>query len=322
MNPDVGILTIALKAFLDEFIAGYGRIHASAERLLHLLGLIDLGLAALFALWARSEEGLSWLAQKAMVYGFWIFLVAQWMTLMPTVIDGFIWVGLRAGGSAMTVQEFTNPSAIAGLGMVATEPLWNHIRNYGWNFWKHAVDITLCGVLGLVILCSFFAIAIEVFVFFLQFYVFAVLTTILLPFGINRYTSWIADGCMSTLLAHGIKVMVLAMVTSVVFPMIHRFVVSPNPTWGQLVGMAVGMVALALLCWLAPQKAVGMFTHGPQLTAGVFASSTVGTAVVIGTVGSGMGHGARSVGKRVGSMAPRRKGAAGPRSGGVRPQTP
>src|ERR671914_357611 len=49
----------------------------------------------------------------------------------------FIWVGLRAGGSTMTVQEFTNPSAIAGLGMVATEPIWNHIRNYGWRASLH-----------------------------------------------------------------------------------------------------------------------------------------------------------------------------------------
>jgi type IV secretion system protein TrbL len=206
MAPDVGILTVALKTFLDEFIAGYGRIHASAERLLYLLGLIDLALAAVFALWARSDDGLSWLAQKALVFGFWVFLVAQWMTLMPTVIEGFIWVGLRAGGSRMTVQEFTNPSAIAGLGMVATEPLWAHIRDYGWNFWKHAVDIILCGLLGIIILGSFFAIAIEVFIFFLQFYIFAVLATILMPFGINRYTSWIADGCFSTLLAHGIKI--------------------------------------------------------------------------------------------------------------------
>jgi type IV secretion system protein TrbL len=319
MNPDVGILTIALKAFLDEFIAGYGRIHASAERLLHLLGLIDLALAALFALWARNEDGFSWLAQKALVYGFWVFLVAQWITLMPTVIDGFIWVGLQAGGSTMTVQEFANPSAIAGLGMVATEPIWNHIRNYGWRASLHLVDITISGLLGLWILAMFFAIALEVFVFFLQFYVFAVLATILMPFGVNRYTSWIADGCFSTLLAYGIKVMVLALVTSVIFPMIHRFVVSANPTWAQLVGMALGMTAMALLCWLAPQKAVGMFTHGPQLTAGMFAASLVGAVVITGTIGHWLGSGARRVGSD--GQPPRRSGTPGPRSGGVRPQT-
>lgn len=322
MNPDIGILTIALKAFLDEFIAGYGRIHASAEHLLHLLGLIDLVLAALFALWARNEDGLSWLAQKALVYGFWVFLVAQWITLMPTVINGFIWAGLRAGGSSMTVQEFTNPSAIAGLGMVATEPIWNHIRNYGWSASLHLVDITISGFLGLWILAMFFAIAIEVFVFFLQFYVFSVLATILVPFGVNRYTSWIADGCFSTLLAYGLKVMVLALITSVIFPMLHRFTLSPNPTWAQLFGMAIGITALALFCWLAPQKAVGMFTHGPQLTAGLFAASMVGAAFVTGTVGHWLAQSARSAGNRGGNLIPRRGGSPGPRSGGVRPQTP
>jgi type IV secretion system protein TrbL len=320
MNPtNVGVLTIALKAFLDEFIAGYGRIHDSAENLLHLLGLIDLALAVLFALWARNEDGFSWLAQKALVYGFFVFLVAQWITLMPTVIDGFIWVGLKAGGSTMTVKEFTNPSAIAGLGLVATEPIWNHIRSYGWSASFHLIDITICGFLGLWILAMFFAIAIEVFVFFLQFYVFSVLATILVPFGVNRYTGWIADGCFSTLLAYGIKVMVLALITSVIFPMLHRFTVSGPPTWTQLFGMAFGITALALFCWLAPQKAVGMFTHGPQLTAGMFAASMVGATMLTGTIGHWVGQGVRRAPS--GGPVPQRNGAPGPRGGGVRPQT-
>lgn len=318
MNPDIGVLTIALKQFLDQFLSGYGPLHESAVRLLRVLGLIDLSLAAVFALWARNDDALSWLAQKALVFGFWAFIVATWITLVPTVINGFIWTGLRAGGSSMTVQEFTNPSTIAGLGMVATQPLWTHIRDYGWNFWKHALDIILCAFLGVIILGSFFAIAIEVFLFFLQFYIFAVLATILMPFGINRYTSWIADGCFSTLLAHGIKVMVLAMVTSVVFPLMARFVVAPNPTWAQLVGMALGMIALAVLCWHVPQKAVAMFTQGPQLTAGMFAASMVGAAVVMGTVGGWAGRGVSAAR----TLAAQRSGAPGPKSGGARPPTP
>ena len=221
---------------------------------MHLLGLIDLGLAALFALWARNEDNFSWIAQKALAYGFWILLVMQWITFVPIVINGFIWTGLRAGGSTLTVQQFTDPSVIAGMGLTATEPLWAHVRDYGWSFWRHGLDILLTIILGAIIEGCFFLIAIEVFVFFLQFYVFAVLTTILLPFGINRYTSWIADNCLSTLLAHGVKVMVLAMVTSVIFPLMQRFTVAANPTWGQMTGMAVGMVALALLVLVGPAE--------------------------------------------------------------------
>jgi type IV secretion system protein TrbL len=316
MPTDVGILSIALKAFLTEFLSGYSRIHGSAQHLLHLLGLLDLILAGIFLLWSRNEDNWAWLAQKALAYGFWIFVVAQWITLAPTVINGFVWVGLQAGGGRLSVADFTNPSAIAGLGMVATEPIWAHVRDYGWNFWKHTLDILFCSFWGLVILISFFAIAIEVFLFFLTFYVFAVLSIILLPFGVNRTTSWIADNCFSTLLAWGVKVMVLAMVTSAVFPLIQRFVVQPNPTWAQLVGMAVGMVALALLCWHAPQKAVGMFTQGPQLSAGVFAASMVGAAVVMGAAGGMAVRGTRMAAR----LVPKRSGSN--TGGGAKPPTP
>jgi type IV secretion system protein TrbL len=321
VNPDVGILTTALKTFLNEFLAGYGRIHDSAKTLLHLLGMIDLGLAALFALWARNDDNFSWIAQKVFAYGFWIFLVAQWITVVPMVINGFIWTGLRAGGSTLTVEQFTDPSAIAGMGLTATEPLWQHVRDYGWSFWKHGLDILLVVILGAIIEASFFLIAIEVFVFFLQFYIFAVLTTILLPFGINRYTSWVADNCMSSLIAHGIKVMVLAMVTSVVFPLIQKFTVAANPTWAQMTGMAVGMVALALLCWIAPQKAVATFTHGPQLSAGMFAASAASAALMMKTAG---GFAARQAtqGARTGAAElARRRNTPAPRSSGVRKQT-
>jgi type IV secretion system protein TrbL len=282
---------------------------------LHLLGLIDLALAAIFALWSREGE-FTWLAQKALAYGFWILLVAQWITLMPTVIHGFIWIGLRGGNSTVTVQEFTNPSKIAELGLVATDPLWNHIRNYGWSATLHLVDILISAWCGLAILLAFFVIAVEIFVFFLQFYIFAVLAVMLVPFGINRYTSWIADGTFSTLIAHGIKIMVLAFLTSAVFPFLHRFTVPADPSWGQLFGMLIGIWAITLLCLLAPRHAVGMFTQGPTLTAGTFAATTIGAGIVATTVGRLSGFGRRT------TLPPRRNPPGGQQTGGTRPQTP
>jgi type IV secretion system protein TrbL len=280
-------------------------------------------LALVFALLARTENPWSLLAQKALTFGFWIFVVTQWITLAPTVINGFVWVGLKAGGSRMNVAEFTNPSAIAGLGMFATEPIWAHIRDYGWNFWKHAVDILVCAVLGFMILACFFWIAIEVFIYFLQFYLFAVLATVLMPFGINRATSWIADGCFATLLAHGIKVMVLAMVTSAVFPLLRTFVVAPNPTWGQLFGMALGMGAMTFLCVRAPSAAVAMFTRGPQLSAGVFAASMIGAAFATHAIGGMASSGVRKWAQWASKDSPpQRSGSGGPPPGNVRPQTP
>jgi type IV secretion system protein TrbL len=318
MPQDVGILTTVLKIFLDQFIAGYGRIHGSAVTLLHLVGLIDLILAAIFAVWSKEGE-LTWLAQKALAYGFWVLLIAQWLTLMPIVIDGFIWVGLRAGGSTVTVKEFTNPSKIAELGIIATEPIWNHIRHYGWTASLHLVDITISGLCGLAILAGFFIIAIELFVFFLQFYIFAVLASILIPFGINRYTSWLTDTTFTTLVAHGIKVMVLGFLTSVMFPILQQITAPHDPTWKQLFGMLLGVWAITILCLVAPRYAVGTIAQGPQLTAGVFAGTTIAGGLVLTTARHLLGG--RSRGNQT-RLPPKRHGGTGPQSSGVKPQTP
>lgn len=316
MPVDVGILTYTLKVFLDEFLNGYSRIHGHAVMLLHLLGLIDLGLALIFALWSR-EGSFEGLAAKALTYGFWALIVAQWITLAPKVINGFVFLGLTAGGSTMTVQEFTNPSEIARLGLVATEPLWNHIRGYGWAAFLHLLDITVCGFLGLLILGGFFVIAIEAFVFYLQFYIFAVLATVLVPFGINRYTSWITDGALSTMVAHGIKVMVLAFLTSVMFPVLQHFMITKAPTWGHLFAMTLGIGAMAMLCVTLPSRAVAMFTHGPQLTAGVFAATLIGGKMLLGNFG-----GWHRTPMQTSNMPPQRTNTPGPRHEGQRPATP
>lgn len=285
MGNDVSILTNSLKAFLDVFLSGYGRIHGDALRLLHLLALIDIGLVGLYWLWQREEGYFGLLAQKTLAYGFWIWLVQEWSTLLPLVMNGFVYLGLRAGGSTVTIAEFTDPSALMRVGLLATEPIWAHLRNYGWTASFHLIDMAISGILGLCILFCFAWLAIEMFVFLLQFYIFAVLASALIPFGVNRYTSWIADGCFSTIFAYGLKVMVLAFITSATIPVLIVLQLPADPTWGQMFVLLIAVGAIVGLSWLVPKYAVSTFTTGPTLTAGVFAATMVGGAVVAGATG-------------------------------------
>lgn len=318
---NVAMLTKVLKVYVDQFVSGYGRIHADAVQLLWLLGLIDLALAAAFWM-VRRVLPVDEMVGKILAYAFWIFLVGQWITLMPTAINGFIYLGLKAGGSTVTVQEFTNPATVAQLGLVATEPIWKHLRNYGWALALHPFDTILCGILGLWLLAMFLLIAIEIFVYFLEFYIVAVLSSVLIPFGVNRYTGFLADGAIATVIGHGIKVMVLAFLVSVTFPLINLFVAPANPQWSQLIAMATGMTALACLCLFAPRLAVGMLLHAPQLSAGVFAASMIGGMWVAGR-GWDAARSALPSRRTQGNtqMPPQRSGAP-QRQPQIRPQSP
>ena len=335
---NAGVLTQTLKVFWDQFLYGYGRLHDDALSLLYWLVVLDLGLAALGWIVARLT-GLAPLAilaeffQKVLAYCFWIWLVLTWVTLAPQILNGFVYVGLKGGGSTITVEEFTNPSAIARLGFVATEPIWRHIRNYGWNTAWNLPDILMCGIGGLWILGMFCLIAIEVFVFFLEFYVVAALSVMLLPFGAFRYTGFIADGTFSTLLGHGIKLMVLAFLASVIFPVLYVLVPDKAPSgtgwilpgdqlWGQVLSFALGMTAIALLCWKAPRIALGMIMGGPQLSAGVYAATMVGGMAAATAVGRTMmqsGHQAASLATQA---ATRLRPTRTPAPANIRPQTP
>lgn len=285
MDPNsVGMLTDSLKAFLAVFESGYGRIHGEALMVLRYLALIDIGLAAIFWLLAREDNIFAALAAKVLTYGFWIWLVGAWVWLAPLVMTGLVQIGLQAGGSTITVAEFTNPSRLARLGVLATEPIWAHIRNYGWNP-LYLVDCIISGVLGFLILLAFVWLAIEMYVFLLAFYLWATLASFLVVFGVFRATSWIADGCFSTLLAHGIKAMVLALIASATIPVLILLKLPNDPTWPQMFALLIAVGSIVALSWYGPRTAVAMFALGPQMTAGMFAATAMGGAWIAGTMG-------------------------------------
>jgi type IV secretion system protein TrbL len=234
-----------------------------------------------------------------LLYGLFVWLVTSWPSLIGSVLDGFMQVGVRAGGSTMSVSEFTNPSKIAGLGLVATEPIFLHIRDYGFfSGLKNIGDVLITGLCGIAIVAGFFVIAIQVFVLFLEFYVIAVCSLILVPFGVNQYTAWISEQTFGTLLGHGVKLMVLAFITSLAFPVLARLglALPPDPTLKQILSMACGVWAITVLCLHAPRIAAGMLAGSPALTAGMAASTMVGGAVLAGMMGDAARQTSRSIG--------------------------
>jgi type IV secretion system protein TrbL len=278
MNADTGILTTLLNAFLSVFSAGPGNLAPSAARLLFLMAGIELTLAGLW--WVlKGENVLVGLMQKTLLLGLFAFFVASWTTLINTVLDGFVWAGFVASGSNPTAGAalIKDPSAIISQAFILTQPIENEINALSWY---SVGSLVLLGWSYIFSILAIFMLAIQVFITYLEFYLVAALSLILIPFGVFKHTAFIAERAFGGVVSFGVKLMVLAFILSAVSPVLSAITLPSVPTLQQAYMVMLAALAIAFLAWHAPGIAAGMISGGPSLTAGsaagFIASSTLG----------------------------------------------
>jgi type IV secretion system protein TrbL len=266
MNPDTGILTSLLNAFVGVFAAGPGLLAPVAARLLFLISAIELTLAGLW--WAlKGENILVGLLQKTLLIGLFAFFVLNWPAFLTAILNGFVWVGFQAGGSnpAAGVALIKDPSAIVDQAMAITLPLGDKISSLSFT---SIGSLILYGWAYLFTIMAFFFLALQVFLTYLEFYIVAALTLVLVPFGVFRHTAFIAERALGTVVSFGVKLMVLSFVIAAAAPVLTHIVIAPNPSLVQAYAVLLAATAIAYLAWHAPAIAGGMISGGPSLTAG------------------------------------------------------
>jgi len=286
MTPNTGILTTLLNAFLAVFSAGPGHLAPAAARLLFLMGGIELTLAGLW--WVlKGENVLVGLLKKTMLLCLFAFFVANWTTLINSVLDGFVWSGFTAAGSspAAGAALIKDPSAIISQAFVSTQPIANAISSlkfydlgslfmYGWAY--------------IFTIVAFFMLAIQVFITYLEFYLVAALSLVLIPFGVFKHTAFIAERAFGSVVSFGVKLMVLSFIIAAAGPVLAQITLPAEPTWQQAYMVLLASMAIAFLAWHAPGIAAGMISGGPSLSAGsaagFVASSTLGALAAAAAV--------------------------------------
>jgi len=154
---------------------------------------------------------------------------------------------------------------------------------YGWAF--------------IFTLVAFFMLAIQVFITYLEFYLVAALSLVLVPFGVFKHTAFIAERAFGSVVSFGVKLMVLSFIIAAAQPVLAGITVPAVPTLQQAYMVLLAALAIAFLAWHAPGIAAGMISGGPSLTAGsaagFVASSTLG-ALAGAAVASSMARSAAS----------------------------
>lgn len=263
---DTNVLNDLLNAFRDVFTLGLNRIAPDAMIILGLIMTVEF---ALLGIWYVYGDGISiaGLAAKGMGAIFLGYLIEHWGTLTKTVIQGFIAVGLKAGGDAISVNDFTDPGNIAFYGISATATLFAHLMEYSAvDALKNLPEILLGVPIGLGIMLAYFLLGIWIFLTQLDFYLHATATVILLPFGLNSKVAFLTEKAIAVIFASAIRLLVLSLITSVALPLMKAAGAGTlNPTLKTITVQLLGALATVLLAWRADKSAQGLLVGNPQL---------------------------------------------------------
>lgn len=288
---NTGIMTEVLNTILTVLSGGADSLGENAIGLLSTLIAIEIVWAGL--MWALGTDNFfRRYLTKVIKVGMFAFLTLNFSEIANTILDGFIWAGLELGdggsgfGGELTIQDVQDPSAIIENGFLATAELFDQVTDSGFAM-SGLVEDMMLGFVGLTILVLYFIVALQVFITLVEFYLIASFGVIMVPWGVNKHTAFIAERYFGAILAQGVKLMVVIALLSIVMPVINGMVLPEDPSFSDVMSLAFGMGTMAFLIWRAPNVASGLMTGSANLSA----SDAVG-----------MGMGAMAAGK-AGGMA-------------------
>ena len=296
--------------FLDLINSGFGLISGDVNWMFTALLIISITLTGIF--WAFGErDSLGPLFRKVLLVGFFAFLLNGWIDLTDTVAQSFIALGLKAGGNTMSVAEFLDPGAIVLVGTGIFAQLVDQARSLTGivDTFENIVEITILLLSGLVVIVSFFIIAIQIFVTILTFKLATLAAFVLLPFGVLKQTNFATERALGYVLSAGVRLLVLGLVVSIGAQLYTSFALGDPPTIADALGATLGAATLLFLALNAPSVASDLITGGPSLGAGAGLGAAAGTAAIMGGGALLAARGGLALGQATGSSLSQVKAA-------------
>ncbi|HBO2700929.1 P-type conjugative transfer protein TrbL [Pseudomonas aeruginosa] len=314
---DVSVIDRFLAVFSLYIDSGFGLLGGEVAFLTLTLVAIDMTLAGLF--WAMGGEDVSAkLIRKTLYVGAFAFIIGNFNWLAEIIFRSFAGLGLLASGSVLSQGEFLQPGRLAAIGIYAGSPLLEHIsRMSGFpEVFSNLHSILVLFLAWLVVVISFFFLAIQLFVTLIEFKLTTLAGFVLVPFALWNKTAFLAEKVLGNVVASGIKVLVLAVIVGIGTGLFAEFQAVPEePSIDHALVVMLAALALLGLGIFGPGIATGLVSGAPQLGAGAAAGTALGVA--------GMAAGAAAVATGVGGavlagarMAP---GAARLAMGGAKP---
>ncbi len=299
-----------LEAFLHVLSAGMIRSIPDMLWLLKMLATMEVSLAVLawYNAQAVAFERLVW---KLVGVFFLMAIVDGWKWWIDHVRDGFIEMGLFIGDNAISRADFTDPGNIIDFGFSVTALIFQRIKELSW--FSHGGEIFLSGLSAWVTVIFYIVMSAAVFKAILEYYIVCACGIFLVPFMSFEKTAFIGERVFGTIIAHAVRLMLLALLLNIALPILYTFKLPNDPQWQEVLLLFSASGVLAILAVGAQSMASG-FIHGTptlgwhSLTHGI--TNFTQTAAAVGAVGAGLSFaGARALQGAVGAGAALREAA-------------
>jgi type IV secretion system protein TrbL len=226
--------------------------------------------------------------------GLFAFLVNNWNAVAGAINQSGAALGLKAGGSGMSLAQLHDPARVA----VQGKELFGRVMELGDGMNIFTDFLTLATILlaGVIILIAFFVLALQIFVQLIAFKLGSLAAFVALPWGVFSGTAWAAERPLGWVASSAIRLFLLAFVASVALSFVAELPQTMTLANGGALDVLLFGLTILALSFLAPALASEVMQGNPSLSAaqpiqGAMAGAgmVVGAAVTTKIMTSGRG---------------------------------
>ncbi|HVK81292.1 MAG TPA: P-type conjugative transfer protein TrbL, partial [Verrucomicrobiae bacterium] len=273
-----------VNSFLDQFLAlldsGFGLIEGDVRYVLNALIVISITLAG--AQWALAGEApMAPFFRKVLFVGLFAFLINNWMSLAGAINESGAALGLRAGGSSMSMADLHDPGRVAAIGV----ELFGRTAalGEGMDLLSDAIALFTIYLSALLVMLGFFILALQLFVSLIAFKLGALAAFVALPWGVFSGTAWVAERPLGWVVGSAMRLFVLALIASISISFVETLPMAFTLDAGGVLNILLFGLTVMALGWFGPVLAAEIVQGQPQL-AGADAMRAGQGALITGAV--------------------------------------
>ena len=251
-----GVIDGFLATFTQYIDSGFGLVQGDVRWLASVLIAIDITLAGLFWAMAPDEDVLARLIRKTLYIGVFAFIISHYNNLAQIIYNSFAGLGIKAGGGTITAAQLLQPGKLAQVGIDSGKPILTSISGLmgSTSFFDNFIQIAILLIAWLIVVMSFFIMAIQLFVSLIEFKLTTLAGFVLVPFGLFGRTAFLAEKVLGNVVSSGVKILALAVIVGIGSTIFGQFTTGLNnpPT-----------ISDALTLILAALTLLGLSIFGP-----------------------------------------------------------
>ncbi len=303
--------------FSNTISAGFDALTGAVNGVFGLMIALVVALTGIQWALSSNREVLANGFGKILLIGLFAYIINDWQGLSQTLWNGFIQLGLRAGGGSLSRGDFLNPGAILEQGWRIVKALGDTPApmNNPLDLAGNLTDALVLGLAMIGIMLAFAMLALQIIVTLVEFKIVTLGGFVLLPFGIWSKSAFLAERPLGFVVSSGLKVLALAIVVSGARSVFDQLQPSAAPDLYEALAILAASILLAMLALFIPNLAAALVTGGPALGAG----SAITGALAVGGAGALAAAGVSGLGAAAARFSGAARAAAGASSG--RPPT-